>query len=94
MKNFLHKSLGILYILGAAASFAAMNLFVNMAGDLPLMQKVFFRNALTVVVVFVVLLFQKEKFRVYDKRNFLWFFLRSLIGFLGVILNFYAIDKK
>ena len=93
MKKSLHKSLGILFILGAAASFAAMNLFVNMAGDLPLMQKVFFRNALTVVVVFVVLLFQKEKFRVYDKRNFLWFFLRSLIGFLGVILNCYAIDN-
>ncbi len=93
MKISLQKSLGILFILGAAASFAAMNLFVNMAGDLPLMQKVFFRNALTVVVVFFALLFQKEKFRVYDKRNFLWFFLRSAIGFLGVVLNFYAIDN-
>ncbi len=86
------KSLGILCILGAALSFAAMNLFVNLAGDLPLFQKVFFRNSLTVVIVFFVLLFQKEKFRVRDKRNFLWFFLRSLFGFVGILLNFYAID--
>ncbi len=93
VKISLKKSLGILYILGAAACFAAMNLFVNLAGDLPLMQKVFFRNALTVVVVFFLLLFQKEKFHIREKRNLLWFFLRSAVGFLGVILNFYAIDN-
>ncbi len=86
------KSIGILYILGAALSFAAMNLFVNKAGDLPLMQKVFFRNALTVVAVFFVLLFDKQKFRIKSKESFLWLFLRAAFGFIGVILNFYAID--
>ena len=61
------KGLGILFILGAALMFAAMNLFVNMAGDLPLMQKVFFRNALTSVVVFIILCFQKPRFRIANK---------------------------
>lgn len=93
VKVSLKKSLGILLILGAAASFAAMNLFVNMAGELPVMQKVFFRNALTVVVVSVLLCFQKEKFRIRSKGCLLWLFLRSALGFLGVILNFYAIDN-
>lgn len=92
MTSAVKKSIGILYILGAALCFALMNLFVNLAGDLPLMQKVFFRNVLTVVVVFVILLFQKEKFRIHDKSCILWLILRSAIGFLGVILNFYAID--
>ena len=32
------KSLGVLLILGAALSFALMNLFVNAAGELPVMQ--------------------------------------------------------
>ncbi len=54
-KSVIKKGIGILYILGAALCFACMNLFVSLAGDLPLMQKVFFRNALTVVVVFVML---------------------------------------
>lgn len=92
MKITAKKFIGILFILGAALMFALMNLFVNLAGDLPLMQKVFFRNSITVVVVFFVLLFQKEKFRIHDKRCLPWLFLRATIGYLGVILNFYAID--
>ncbi len=87
------KGLGVLLILGAALMFALMNLFVSLAGDLPVMQKVFFRNALTTAVVFVILLFQKKKFKIESKESLLWLFLRSLLGFLGVILNFYAIDN-
>lgn len=86
------KGLGILFILGAALMFAAMNLFVNMAGNLPLMQKVFFRNALTSVVVFVILCFQKPRFRIANKGCVPWLVLRSALGLLGVVLNFYAID--
>ena len=86
------KGLGILFILGAALCFAGMNLFVNMAGDLPLMQKVFFRNALTSVVVFIILCFQKPRFRIANKGCIPWLVLRSALGLLGVVLNFYAID--
>lgn len=87
------KSFGILLILGAALSFAGMNLFVNAAGDLPLMQKVFFRNAIAAGVTFFILLFSKEKFRIHNKSCLLYLFLRAGIGFLGVVLNFYAIDR-
>lgn len=92
MNAIFKKSIGVLLIVGAAACFALMNLFVNLAGDLPLMQKVFFRNALTMVVVFFILLFSKEKFRIHGKQSFLWLTLRAAFGFLGIILNFYAID--
>lgn len=92
MNKTLKKSIGILYILGAALCFALMNLFVNLAGELPLMQKVFFRNALTVVVVFFILLFQKEKFRIKSKGCIPYLLLRAVIGYIGVLLNFYAID--
>ena len=86
------KFLGILFILGAALSFALMNLFVNLSGELPLMQKVFFRNFFASIVVFVLLCFSKEKFRIHDKSCIPWLFLRAIVGFVGVILNFYAID--
>lgn len=87
------KSIGILYILGAALMFALMNLFVSLAGELPLMQKVFFRNLIAAVAVFILLLFKKEKFRIKNKSCLLWLFLRAAVGFLGVVLNFYAIDR-
>lgn len=93
MQKAVYKKLfGILFILGAALSFALMNLFVNLAGELPLMQKVFFRNFFAAVIVFVLLLFSKEKLRIHDKSCIPWLLLRSVIGFLGVVLNFYAID--
>ena len=92
MKTAGKKGLGILFILGAALMFALMNLFVNLAGDLPLFQKVFFRNGLTAVVVGVILCFRKEKFRLKSKACIPWHFLRSALGLAGVILNFYAID--
>ena len=56
------------------------------------MQKVFFRNFFATIIVFFTLLFSKQKFRIHDKSCILWLFLRAGIGFLGVILNFYAID--
>ena len=93
MRNETKKKIyGVLFILGAALGFALMNLFVNLAGELPLMQKVFFRNFFATVIVFFTLLFSKEKFRIHDKSCILWLFLRAGIGFLGVVLNFYAID--
>jgi len=87
------RGLGILYILGAALMFALMNLFVRLAGDLPVMQKVFFRNLIAAVIVFFMLCFDKQKFKIKSRECLLWLFLRSLLGFIGVILNFYAIDR-
>ncbi len=86
-----NRWVGILLILGAAAGFACMNLFVGLAGELPTMQKVFFRNLFAAAIVFVLLLFEKEKFRI-RKGALPWLFLRAISGFLGVVLNFYAID--
>lgn len=91
-ENASKRTVGVLFILGAALCFALMNLFVNLSGDLPVMQKVFFRNLIASVAVFFLLLFQKEKFRIHSKECLFWLFLRSFVGFLGVILNFYAID--
>ena len=86
------RGFGILLILGAALCFALMNLFVNAAGDLPTMQKVFFRNLIAAGIVFFLLLFEKEKFRIHDRSCVPWLLLRAIVGFLGVVLNFYAID--
>lgn len=86
------KQKGIVCILGAAFCFAGMNLFVRMAGELPVMQKVFFRNFIAMFAAAFVLLKDKEGFRA-GKGNHIYLFLRASIGLMGVVFNFYAIDR-
>ena len=49
------KYKGIFYIILAAFGFAFMNLFVKLAGDLPAIEKSFFRNLVAVFFAFVCL---------------------------------------
>lgn len=53
------KYKGIFYIILAAFGFAFMNLFVKLAGDLPAIEKSFFRNLVAVFFAFTVM--KKEK---------------------------------
>lgn len=83
---------GILYIIMAGFFFALMTFFVRLSGDLPTMEKAFFRNAVAAVIAFGILVKSKEKFA-FKKENIPDLFMRSLCGTLGLICNFYAIDK-
>ena len=68
-----------------------MSLFVRLSGDLPTMEKAFFRNVIAATMAVIVLSRTPEKF--YIKRQS-WpdLIMRSLFGTMGVILNFWAID--
>ena len=83
---------GIICIMFAALGFAFMTFFVRISGDLPTMQKAFFRNLVAVFVALIVLLNTEEKFHI---RKDSWgdIFFRCLFGTSGVIANFYAIDR-
>ena len=85
------KTKGIICIIASAFFFSLMSLFVRMSGDLPTMQKAFFRNAIAAAFAIVILSRTPEKFHI---RRESWpdLILRSLYGTLGVILNFWAID--
>ena len=83
---------GIFYIIMAGFFFALMTFFVRLSGDLPTMEKAFFRNAVAAVIAFWTLVKSKEKFA-FKKENIPDLFMRSLCGTLGLICNFYAIDK-
>lgn len=82
---------GIIFILLAAFGFSLMTFFVRISGDLPTMQKAFFRNSVALIVAASVMIRSKEKI-VIGKGNRLDIFLRSLFGTLGLIANFYAVD--
>ena len=57
-----NKTLGILFILGAAFFFALMSLSVRLAGDLPVFEKMFFRNIAALVYTSIIVLKQEKGF--------------------------------
>ena len=83
---------GIFFLILSAFFFSLMALFVRLAGDLPTMQKGFFRNAVAVVVALAAIKKSGEKIRI-QKGNFFPLLLRSMFGTVGIICNFYAIDR-
>src|SRR5690625_6907090 len=68
-----------------------MAIFVKMDGNISSIQIKFIRNAMSMVIAFGFVVYYKESF--FGKReNQKYLLLRSTLGALGVILNFYAID--
>lgn len=83
--------LGIIYIIISAFCFALMDLFLRLAGDVPTMQKCFFRNFFALIISVVSLIRTKTPFKI-GKGNTKYLVARSLAGGIGMICNFYAID--
>lgn len=96
MKNILNKIpnriQGIIFIIMAGFFFSLMTFFVRLSGDVPTMQKAFFRNAVAVLVSVVLLSRSEEKFKI-KKGSWPSILLRCVFGTSGLICNFYAIDK-
>ena len=83
---------GITCIVIAAIGFSFMTFFVRLSGELPTMQKAFFRNAFALVIAVATLFVKREKFEI--KKEFGTDILfRCLFGTTGLIANFYAIDR-
>lgn len=91
MKNLTKKQKGILFIILAAMFFALMNCFVRLSGDLPTVQKSFFRNLVAVFVAFVVLMRSGVGFS-YRWEDMPLLLTRSIMGTMGILGNFYAVD--
>ena len=84
---------GIFCIIIAGFGFALMSLFVKLSGDLPSIQKGFFRNIIAVFLSSIPLI---KHWRVINipRNNTGWLVLisRSVFGTIGLVLNFYAIS--
>lgn len=75
----------------AAFCFAMMSTFVRLAGDLPSIQKSFFRNLVALIFSVVILMKNKTGF-LHDKKNLLLLIVRATCGTVGLLCNFYAVD--
>lgn len=85
------KYKGIICIVFSAFCFALMNVFIRLSGDLPSMQKSFFRN---LVAFFFALAVMKKNHVGFsgNRKNLILLVLRSSFGLMGVLANFYAVD--
>jgi drug/metabolite transporter (DMT)-like permease len=82
----------ILHLLAAAFFFSLMTFFVRISGDLPTMQKAFFRNFFALIIATGSLLKNRIGFSV-RKGNGVSLLMRCLFGTSGMIANFWAIDR-
>lgn len=82
---------GIICIIFSAFFFALMNMFVRLAGDLPAVQKSFFRNFIACILALIMMIRNHIGFSG-KKENIKYLLLRSILGTLGVLCNFYAVD--
>lgn len=85
------KNKAIIYIMLSALGFATMSMFVKLAGDLPSIEKSFFRNLVAFFCAWFMLKKSGYGFQ-FEKKNFPFLLLRSTLGTIGIFCNFYAVD--
>lgn len=86
------KIKGILWLVAASVGFSLMGAFVKLSGDLPVVQKSLFRNIIGMILPLYFV--YKYKAPLFGRReNQLTLILRSTFGMIGVLLNYYAIDR-
>ena len=83
---------GILFIIAAGFFFAMMGFCVRLSGKLPTMEKAFFRNIVAAVISYAALKKSHVHFKP-DKGSAFGLFCRSLFGTIGLVCNFYAVDR-
>ncbi|WP_462419914.1 DMT family transporter [Salinicoccus sp. Marseille-QA3877] len=83
---------GIIALLISSLGFSLMSFFVKYSGDLPTVQKTFFRNFISMAISLALVIYYKEKL-FGRKENQGLLLLRSSLGLLGVLLNFFVIDR-
>ncbi len=86
------KKKGIACVISAAFFFSLMTVMVHLAGDLPTMQKTLFRNLVAAIIAWGMLFAERKPIHI-QKRDVPDLLMRSICGTLGMICNFYAIDR-
>lgn len=87
------KTKGIFFMLISSLGFSFMAVSVKYIDGIPLFEKIFFRNLISLSVTLWTFRNMKNFSVLLGKKgNRLMLFVRALSGFLGLITNFYAIS--
>lgn len=87
-----NKPKAIILMLVSALAFSIMGAMVKLSGDIPLFEKVFYRNLVSLIMAYIMIKNKKTSF-FGKKENQKYLLSRSLLGLIGVILSFYALNN-
>ena len=90
-KTIHNKNKGILLIVTSAFCFALMGIFVKLAGNLPAVEKAFFRNLIAAIIAAIVLIKDKQHI-IIGRKNYIPMLVRVTAGTIGILGNFYAVS--
>lgn len=82
---------GISMIILSAFCFACMNVCVRLAGDIPSIQKSFFRNLVAAIFAASIIFKNHISLKV-NPTHWLTLAMRCFFGTVGILCNFYAVD--
>ena len=86
-----NKQQAVIYILISAFGFATMSMLVKLSGDLPVMQKSFFRNFIAALVALVTIKKAGTSLAV-KRENVGGMLARSIFGTVGMVCNYYSVQ--
>ena len=87
-----NKPKAVLFMLTSALAFVFMQTMVKLAGDIPIFEKVLFRNIVSLLVALNAIYHTKAKM-FGKKENQKYLLSRSLLGIGGMVFYFYAISN-
>ena len=86
------KNTAVLLIILSALCFTGMNSCVRLAGDLPSVEKAFFRNFVAAIFAAIMLFRSRTPLKI-QKGCLGAMIMRAVCGTVGVLCNFYAVDR-
>lgn len=86
------KQRAVMYMLLSAFGFATMSMLVKLSGDLPVMQKSFFRNLIAALVAVSTMKKMGVSFSV-KQQDIAPLLARSIFGTIGLVCNYYAVSN-
>lgn len=84
------KQKSVIYMLVSALAFSLMGVFVKLTGDIPVIQKALFRTITITIISFIM--FKKSGLKIRKIQHHKLLILRSALGTVGILLNYYALD--
>lgn len=88
-----NRQKGTIFQLLCSFFFCCMGVFIKLAGDVPTIEKAFFRNLMAMIIAFIILRrTKKDDEENITKTSIFFLFLRSFAGIAAMLCNFYAID--
>lgn len=85
-----NKQKSVLFMLLSVLGFSLMAVAIKYVPEIPIYEKVFFRNSVSFLMASYFIMQNKVSFKM-TKKDAAFVFFKSFFGFLGVVCNFYAI---